>query len=149
MATKKPNGKLFATDRELLAAARAARECAHAPWSRFKVGAAARFGDTVVPGCNIEFDVYGLTSCAERTAVFAAYANGAARQPMTTIAVVADTPEPVSPCGACRQVLFETGGPDLRVILANTSGDARVVRMGDLLPGGFRLEKKSPLRRKA
>ena len=147
MATKKTSGKLSTVDRELIAAAHAARECAHAPWSRFKVGAAACFGDTVVPGCNIEFDVYGLTSCAERTAVFAAYANGAAREPMTAIAVVADTAEPVSPCGACRQVLFETGGPDLRVILANTNGDARVVRMGDLLPEGFRLEKKSARKR--
>jgi cytidine deaminase len=147
-AAKKSNGKLSAADLDLVAAAHAARGRAHAPWSQFKVGAAARFGDTVVPGCNIEFDVYGLTSCAERTAVFAAYANGLARKPMTTIAVVADTPEPVSPCGACRQVLFETGGPDLRVILANTRGDARVVRMGDLLPGGFRLEKKASRKRK-
>ena len=138
---KKTKAKLTAADRALVAAARAARECAHAPWSRFKVGAAARFGDTVVPGCNVEFDVYGLTGCAERTAIFAAYANGAARKSLTTIAVVADTPEPVSPCGACRQVLFETGGPDLRVILANTRGNVRVLRMGDLLPGGFRLEK--------
>ncbi|HEY4350698.1 MAG TPA: hypothetical protein VGN31_05700, partial [Paraburkholderia sp.] len=82
----------------------------------------------------------GLTGCAERTAVFAAYACGAAREPMTAIAVVADTPLPVSPCGACRQVLFECGGPDLRVILTNTRGDAHVLTMRELLPGGFRLE---------
>ena len=131
--------RLDAADRELIDAALAARECAHAPWSRFKVGAAARSGARIVHGCNVEFDVYGLTNCAERTAVFAAYACGAAGARLTAIAVVADTPEPVSPCGACRQVLFECGGPDLRVILANTSGRARVVRMGDLLPGGFRL----------
>lgn len=131
-------------DRALVDAARVARERAHAPWSRFKVGAAARFGDEIVHGCNIEFDVYGLTNCAERTAVFAAFANGAARQPMTAIAVIADTPEPVSPCGACRQVMFECGGAELRVILANTRGDARVVRMADLLPGGFQLETQIP-----
>jgi cytidine deaminase len=131
-------------DRALVKAARAARERAHAPWSRFKVGAAARFGNEIVHGCNIEFDVYGLTNCAERTAVFAAFANGAARKPMTAIAVIADTPEPVSPCGACRQVMFECGGADLRVILANTRGDARVVRMADLLPGGFQLETQIP-----
>jgi cytidine deaminase len=140
------------SDRELVAAALAARECAHAPWSKFKVGAAARFGDEIIKGCNVEFDVYGLTGCAERTAVFAAYACGAARKPMTAIAVIADTPEPVSPCGACRQVLFECGGPDLRVILASTQGHTRVVRMQDLLPGGFRLARETqaavPVKRK-
>jgi len=131
-------------DRALVDAARVARERAHAPWSRFKVGAAARFGEQIVHGCNIEFDVYGLTNCAERTAVFAAFANGAARQPMTAIAVIADTPGPVSPCGACRQVMFECGGADLRVILANTQGEMRIVRMADLLPGGFQLETQIP-----
>jgi len=137
--------RLGAADRELVAAAIEARECAHAPWSCFKVGAAARFGDQIVKGCNIEFDVYGLTNCAERTAVFAAYACGAARERLTAMAVVADTPQPVSPCGACRQVLFECGGPDLRVVLANLRGDARVVRMGDLLPGGFALDPATPV----
>jgi len=139
------SARLGAADRELIAAAIEARECAHAPWSCFKVGAAARFGDEIVKGCNIEFDVYGLTNCAERTAVFAAYACGAARKRLTAIAVVADTPQPVSPCGACRQVLFECGGPDLRVVLANVRGDARVVRMGNLLPGGFALDPATPV----
>ncbi len=142
---KTARARLGAADRELIAAAIEARECAHAPWSCFKVGAAARFGDEIVKGCNIEFDVYGLTNCAERTAVFAAYACGAARKRLTAIAVVADTPQPVSPCGACRQVLFECGGADLRVLLANLRGDARVVRMGDLLPGGFALDPATPV----
>ena len=142
---KAATARLGAADRELIAAAIEARECAHAPWSCFKVGAAARFGDQIVKGCNIEFDVYGLTNCAERTAVFAAYACGAARERLTAMAVVADTPQPVSPCGACRQVLFECGGPDLRVVLANLRGDARVVRMGDLLPGGFALDPATPV----
>ena len=146
MAPKKTRPpRLDKADAELVAAALAARECAHAPWSRFKVGAAARFGDEIVRGCNIEFDVYGLTNCAERTAVFAAFACGAARQPLTAMAVVADTPEPVSPCGACRQVMFECGGADLRVLLANVNGDVRVVRMGDLLPGGFQLDPDAPV----
>jgi cytidine deaminase len=141
MATKKPAvGSLRPDDRKLVAAAIAARELAHAPWSRFKVGAAARFGDRIVKGCNVEFDVYGLTNCAERTAVFAAYANGAARMPMAAIAVVADTPEPASPCGACRQVMFECGGANLRVIMANMRGEYRIVRMHELLPGGFQLD---------
>jgi cytidine deaminase len=147
MAKTQPTATtLTSADRALVAAALAARECAHAPWSNFKVGAAARFGKRVVKGCNIEFDVYGMTNCAERTAVFSGFACNAARQPLTAIAVVADTPEPVSPCGACRQVLFECGGGDLRVILANTRGDVRVVRMRDLLPGGFRLAPDTPAR---
>jgi cytidine deaminase len=141
---QKASAKLDAADRELIAAAIAARECAHAPWSRFKVGAAARFGDEIVKGCNVEFDVYGLTNCAERTAVFAAYACGAARNTLTAMAVVVDTPQPASPCGACRQVMFECGGADLRVILANLRGDWRIVRMGDLLPGAFHLEQAAP-----
>jgi cytidine deaminase len=145
MTKKNPSAeRIGRDDRALIEAARVARERAHAPWSRFKVGAAARFGDEIVHGCNIEFDVYGLTNCAERTAVFAAFANGAARKPMTAMAVIADTPDPVSPCGACRQVMFECGGGNLRVILANTRGDARVVRMADLLPGGFQLETQIP-----
>jgi cytidine deaminase len=143
--TGKTSTRLSAGDRELIAAAIVARECAHAPWSRFKVGAAARFGDEIIKGCNVEFDVYGLTNCAERTAVFAAYACGAARKTLTAMAVVADTAQPVSPCGACRQVMFECGGPDLRVLLANLGGDARVVRMGDLLPGGFALDPATPV----
>jgi cytidine deaminase len=146
---KAASAQISAADRELIAAAIAARECAHAPWSCFKVGAAARFGDEIVKGCNVEFDVYGLTNCAERTAVFAAYACGAARKPLTAMAIVADTPQPVSPCGACRQVMFECGGPALRVLLANMSGDARVVCMGDLLPGGFALDPATPARNAA
>jgi len=140
MARKSGATALGANDRKLVAAAIAARELAHAPWSRFKVGAAALFGKRIVKGCNVEFDVYGLTNCAERTAVFAAFANGAAREPMTAIAVVADTPAPASPCGACRQVMFECGGPDLRVIMTNLRGEYRVVRMHELLPGGFQLD---------
>ena len=148
MARKPATDHLLTTaDRALVEAALAARECAYAPFSRFKVGAAAKFGNRVVKGCNVEFAVYGLTNCAERTAVFAAHACGAARQPLTAIAVVADTPEPVSPCGACRQVMFECGGGNLRVILANTRGDTRVVAMRDLLPGGFRLEAQAPVKR--
>ncbi|MBS0570809.1 MAG: cytidine deaminase [Proteobacteria bacterium] len=135
---------LDAGERKLVAAALAAREHAHAPWSRFKVGAAARFGTRIVQGCNIEFDVYGLTNCAERTAIFAAFAGGFAHAPLTAIAVIADTDEPVCPCGACRQVMFECGGPDLRVILANLRGDVSIVRMRDLLPGGFRLGRQAP-----
>jgi cytidine deaminase len=131
---------ITASDRALVKSAIEASTFAHAPWSQFKVGAAAKFGGKVVKGCNVEFDVYGLTNCAERTAIFAAYASGAARNPMTAIAVVTDTPTPASPCGACRQVMFECGGGNLRVILSNMRGDICIARMRDLLPGGFELE---------
>ena len=135
----------------LIEAAEAARRRAYAPHSNFHVGASLLFddgrGERFVGGCNVESDVYGLTNCAERTAVFAAYANGAARKGLAMIAVVADTPEPVVLCGACRQVLFEQGGPDLRVIMCNTRGDARVATLSELLPGGFRLE--APPKRRA
>lgn len=147
MASRKTDfAKVTANDRSLVRSAIEAREFAHAPWSHFKVGAAAKFGGKIVKGCNVEFDVYGLTNCAERTAIFAAYASGAARERMTAIAIVTDTPHPASPCGACRQVMFECGGADLRVILSNVRGEVRVARMGDLLPGGFELE---PLAKRA
>jgi cytidine deaminase len=133
--------ELSASDRRLVDAAQRARERAHAKHSQFQVGAAARYGNTVVLGCNVESDVYGLTNCAERTAVFAAHANGAAKHSFTALAVIADTPAPVAPCGACRQVLIEKGGPALRVIMANTRGDIAIATAADLLPGWFRLER--------
>lgn len=141
MASRKSDfGTITPHDRALVKSAIEASAFAHAPWSQFKVGAAAKFGGKVVKGCNVEFDVYGLTNCAERTAIFAAYASGAAKKPLTAIAIVTDTPTPASPCGACRQVMFECGGGDLRVIMSNMRGDICVARMRDLLPGGFELE---------
>ena len=140
--------RLTAAERALVTAAKKARLRAHAHQSQFKVGAAARYGSEIVLGCNVESDVYGLTNCAERTAVFAAHASGVARKGLRMIAVVADTPGPVTPCGACRQVLFEQGGPNLRVIMCNTRGDVRVATLAELLPGGFRLET-APKRRAA
>src|SRR5919202_4073760 len=95
----------------LIAAALAARERAYAPYSRFQVGAAIRTSaGEVVAGCNVENVSYGLTACAERTAVFAARAAGKLGDPpagpaIAAVAVVADTDAPPSPCGACRQVL--------------------------------------------
>ena len=91
---------------------------AHAPYSRFLVGAALLASDgRVFTGCNVENLSYGLTMCAERVAIGAAIAAGANQ--FEAIAVVADTGVPISPCGACRQVLAEFGVP--RVLLANRS----------------------------
>jgi cytidine deaminase len=120
---------------DLVAAARRARENAHARFSNFKVGAALETADgTIVTGCNIENATYGLTMCAERVAMFKALSEG--HRTFTRIAVVADTEAPTPPCGSCRQILWEFGG-DLEVILANTTKEAARWRLKDLLPLPF------------
>ncbi len=119
----------------LIQAARRAREKALADFSHFKVGAAIETGDgTIVTGCNIENATYGLTLCAERVAMFKALSEGHRR--FTRIAVVADTDEPTSPCGPCRQILWEFGG-DLEVILANLIEEKGRHALHDLLPLPF------------
>ncbi len=119
----------------LVAAARAARRRAVAPYSRFKVGAALETVDGILlTGCNIENATYGLTVCAERVAMFTALAAGHRR--FRRIAVVADTAAPTPPCGACRQILWEFGG-DLEIILANLRREAGRHRLADLLPLPF------------
>jgi len=122
-------------DSELVAAARAARRAAHAPYSGFKVGAALLASDgRVVTGCNIENATYGLSMCAERVAMFKALSDGVRR--FQRIAIVADTSDPTPPCGACRQILWEFGG-DLDVILANLRRETGRSRLADLLPRPF------------
>ncbi len=126
----------------LIAAALAARERAYAPYSRFQVGAAIlTSAGEVVAGCNVENVSYGLTTCAERTAVFAARAAGKLGDPpagpaIAAVAIVADTATPPSPCGACRQVLHEFG-PGCLVVMANLRGDRRVAPLAALLPDPF------------
>lgn len=113
-------------------AAKRARAMAYAPYSRFEVGAAL-IGETgrVYLGCNVENLSYGLTMCAERVAAGSAIANGEVR--FQAIVIVADTGEPISPCGACRQVLAEFR-PDLPLILATLSGSIREYSLAELLP---------------
>ncbi len=119
----------------LIDAALAARRLAHAPFSRFLVGAALEVeGGRIITGCNCESASYGLTICAERVAVVKAHSEGI--RTATRIAVVADTAEPTPPCGACRQWLWEFGG-DMEVILANLDGENGRYRMKDLLPLAF------------
>ncbi len=115
---------------ELIAAAWEAREMAYAPYSHFKVGAALLASDgQVFHGCNVENISYGLTNCAERVAIGAAIAAGVRN--FEKVVVVADTAEPISPCGACRQVLAEFGVKT--VILANKGGSIEF-SLEELLP---------------
>jgi cytidine deaminase len=117
---------------ELMNHAKAAREAAYAPYSHFRVGAAIETSSgKVFVGCNVENISYGLTICAERNAVFAAVAAG--ERSFVQIAIVADSREPVSPCGACRQVLAEFS-VELEVISGNLQGDEFRARLDELLP---------------
>jgi cytidine deaminase len=122
-------------DSELVEAARAARAFARAEFSGCKVGAAIETaGGTIVTGCNIENATYGLTICAERVAMFKALSDG--HRAFRRIAIVADTKAPASPCGACRQVLWEFGG-DLEVVLANLQRETGRYSLAELLPMPF------------
>src|SRR3979411_2288523 len=122
----------------LIQAACGERNHAYAPHSGFRVGAALLAKDgRVFTGCNVENASYGLCNCAERTALYSAIAAGARRSGLTHTAIGADCPDPVSPCGACRQVMLELGGPQLIVIQANLRGDVAQTTAGELLPGAF------------
>jgi cytidine deaminase len=121
--------------RELVRYAKQGRRRAHAPFSRFKVGAALRTtSGEIVTGCNIENASYGLTLCAERTAVFKAVSEGLRR--FDAVAVVADAKQVTAPCGPCRQILWEFCG-DIWVHMENLQGTHRTVRLSELLPMPF------------
>ncbi len=121
------------TDEELIALAKEAMQYSYSPYSHFKVGAALLCADgRVYQGCNIENAAYGVTNCAERTALFKAVSEGA-RQ-FTAIAIAAEKAMPW-PCGACRQALYEFA-PDLRVIVA-CGGEKDEEILSRLLPHGF------------
>ena len=119
----------------LIAAATEARLRAFAPYSHFNVGAALEAPDgTIILGCNVESASYGLTTCAERVAVFTGVARGF--HCFKRVAIVADTTTLTPPCGACRQILWEFA-PDAEVVLANLSGQVERFTMRELLPRGF------------
>ena len=119
----------------LIAAARAAREKAHAPYSKFFVGAALRTrSGKVFGGCNVENATYGLTVCAERVAIFKAISEG--ERKFDAISVVTDAETLTPPCGACRQLIWEFCG-DVPVIMANLKGKVEVHQMRELFPKPF------------
>lgn len=123
------------SDQELIALATTARDRAYAPYSQFKVGAALLCASgKVFLGCNIENSAYPATICAERCAISAAIAAG--EHDFMRIAVIANSPRPVSPCGICRQVLAELA-PSAGVVLANLEGAIEHTTTYDLLPGAF------------
>ncbi len=116
--------------------ARKVRERAHAPYSRFPVGAAVLYADgSVVTGCNVENSSYGLSVCAERSALAAGVAQG--RGKPVAVAIVVDTPTPCPPCGMCRQVMLEFAPKELPVRSRNLKGDEARYSLGELLPHAF------------
>ncbi|MFN2745287.1 MULTISPECIES: cytidine deaminase [Bacillus] len=124
---------------ELITEALKAREYAYVPYSKFKVGAALLTEDgKVYRGCNIENAAYSLCNCAERTALFKAYSEG--EKAFKMLAVAADTPGPVSPCGACRQVISELCSKNMPVVLTNLNGQVKEMTVQELLPGAFSSE---------
>lgn len=124
---------------ELIEEAKKAREYAYVPYSKFKVGAALLTKDgKVYRGCNIENAAYSMCNCAERTALFKAYSEGDTE--FVALAVIADAPRPVPPCGACRQVIFELCPSDMKVILANLNSDIAELTVKELLPKAFSAE---------
>ncbi len=112
----------------------AVRTKAYVPYSRFAVGAAVEAGSGLIySGCNVENASYGLTNCAERTAIFNAVSAGESQ--LLRLLVVADTSCPVAPCGACRQVMHEFNIQE--IILCTTAGESKIVGMAELLPYAF------------
>jgi cytidine deaminase len=125
-------------NKNLLEQAKLARQNAYAPYSQFQVGAALLTKDgKIFHGCNVENASYGLCNCAERSAFFSAFAAGYRAYQFQELAVIADTTEPISPCGACRQVILELGGDELTITLGNMQGKTISTHAGALLPGAF------------
>jgi len=135
----KRNPRNNATPKRLLEAAHAAMRNAHAPYSKFKVGAAlVTTKGEIFAGCNVENASYGMTNCAERTAIFSAVASLGPKMEIEEIVVVNNHNVPCSPCGACRQVIYEFG-PKAVVHFQSASGP-KTLAITELLPEGFRLK---------
>lgn len=124
------------SDEELIELAKEARDMAHAPYSKFDVGAALITADgKIYTGCNIENSTYSLTVCAERVAIFKAVSEGS--REIVKIAVVADTENLTPPCGCCRQMIWEFASEETTVIMANLSGEVLRCEIKELLPKAF------------
>ncbi|MDM5375038.1 cytidine deaminase [Bacillus bombysepticus] len=112
---------------------------AYIPYSKFPVGAALVTKEgKIYTGCNIENASYGLCNCAERTAIFKAVSEG--ERNFSYLVITGETDGPISPCGACRQVIAEFCDPKMPVLLTNVKGDEKEVTVEQLLPGAFSIE---------
>ncbi len=124
--------------KELIKQSKEAMNNSYSPYSNFKVGASVLLKDgTIIKGCNIENASYGLCNCAERTALFTTYAQGYKKDDISAMSVCGNTKNPISPCGACRQVLNELLNKDTPVFLTNTKGDVKEMKVKELLPYSF------------
>jgi cytidine deaminase len=124
---------------KLLRSAKKVMKNAHAPYSRFRVGAAILLSNgKIFSGCNVENASYGMTNCAERTAIFSAVAQLGPKIEIRAVMVVNDQGVPCSPCGACRQVIYEFG-PEATIFFQGATG-AKQAHITELLPEGFRLQ---------
>jgi cytidine deaminase len=123
----------------LLRSAKKVMKNAHAPYSHFRVGAAILLASgKIVSGCNVENASFGMTNCAERTAIFSAVAELGPKIEIRAVSVVNDQGVPCSPCGACRQVIYEFG-PDATIFFQGAHGPKQA-HITELLPEGFRLQ---------
>ncbi len=123
---------------ELIKKAEEARKLSYSPYSHFAVGAALLCKDgRVFIGTNVENSSYPLCMCAERNALYNAMMNGVKKEDMVALALTADTDEPCSPCGACRQVISEIFPKDAPIYMANLKGDVKETTIQELLPFAF------------
>ena len=124
---------------ELIQIARKVKKNSYSPYSKFRVGAVLVTNEgNLYSGVNVENSSYGLTNCAERTAVFSAVSDG--ERNFKTIVLVSDAEDFIPPCGACRQVLMEVCGKDLEVVMSNSDNEIRILKLEDLLPLSFNKE---------
>jgi cytidine deaminase len=139
---RSPEKKMDSTRKLLLEAARKARKKAYAPYSRFRVGAAVLSGGgRIYSGSNVENASYGLTCCAERSAIFAMIAAG--ERKIAGILVIGESKDFLPPCGACRQVIAEFAGPRTRVYMCDRKGKFLEIPFGELMPHRFFLTETS------
>lgn len=124
--------------KKLIEAAIEAMNNAYVPYSKFQVGAALLLKDgRIIKGCNIENASYGLCNCAERTALFKAYSEGITKDDIVAMSIAGATDNPISPCGACRQVMAELLYKNTPVYLTNLNGDVKETSVEELLPYSF------------
>lgn len=121
--------------KELIQKASLAKEASVSPYSNFRVGSALLTDDDkIYTGCNVENSTFGLTLCAERTAIFKAISEG--KRKFKTIVIVSDSPDYITPCGACRQIIFDHCG-EIDIVCTNSKNEYKIFKTSELLPFAF------------